>query len=380
MKMRTEKVKKLLRTEKTDALLVWNDEGSGQPATEWLSGFTPTPMSIGVSSRRERGFTGSSSILLISAKKRYLITDGRYTLQAKREAKYYSVLITTSRTPSSLLLPRLCKTNKLNSILFDGDQIPYSIYERLSGILPGVKLVSRNGVLQELREVKEKEEIKLLKQAAKIASNALEQLLREVSAGMTEREVSKRLEDLCTLGGAEGLAFPTGVASGRNGALPHAGATSKKIKNGELVTIDFGIRYLGYTSDMTRTIAVGKIPLQLKRMYEAVRGAQELGVLKARAGISGEKLDTLCRNYLERRGLGKYFTHGIGHGLGMEVHELPSTSRNSTIPFPVGSVITCEPGVYIPGVGGVRIEDTLVLTKHGNINITAGVTKKLIIL
>ena len=158
--------------------------------------------------------------------------------------------------------------------------------------------------------------------------------------------------------------------------------THGKIKRGELLTIDFGVRYKGYVSDMTRTVAVGEISPQLFRMYEAVRAAQERGCRKIKAGMTGKELDTVCRNSLVRRGYGKYFTHGTGHGIGMEVHELPVAAPGNfgRGVLPAGSVITCEPGVYIKGVGGVRIEDTLVLTKKGNANLAARVAKKLLIL
>ena len=180
--------------------------------------------------------------------------------------------------------------------------------------------------------------------------------------------------------GAEGIAFPTIVASGKNGALPHARPSDKKIKSGELVTIDFGACFHGYVSDMTRTIAIGKISTRLKKIYEAVRKAQELGCTKAKAGVTGRQIDAVCRDYLTKQGLGKYFAHSTGHGIGMEVHELPIVSSYSDTLLIEGSVITCEPGVYIPNVGGVRIEDALVLTKGGNTNLSKSLSKELLTL
>jgi Xaa-Pro aminopeptidase len=197
---------------------------------------------------------------------------------------------------------------------------------------------------------------------------------------MTEKEIAGRLEDLMTEEGAEGISFPTIVASGKNGAFPHAKASNKKLKKGELVTIDFGARYKGYVSDMTRTVAVGKISPRLKQMYEAVREAQELGCQKAKAVVTGAEIDAVCRNYLTKKGLGRYFTHSTGHGIGMEVHEIPRISPSGAKKLPIGAVITCEPGVYIPNVGGVRIEDALVLTKNGNVNLSESLSKELLIL
>ncbi|KKW11250.1 MAG: Peptidase M24 [Parcubacteria group bacterium GW2011_GWA2_49_9] len=449
VKTRIHKVIRLLRSEQADALLVWNSEGSGQPATRWLSGFLGTasvalillpPPRLRHPSLERRGGRHHLSC--------FLITDGRYTAQAKKEAKGFTVLISSAKKPTLKILAEIIAENKVGRILFDGSVTAYGVVEEVKQILekttpvaespltkgalrrdvggglsqppkaapfgkgkttPGladsatpfskgdtplssIELISRKHILQELRVVKEKEEIQLLKESAEIACRAFARLIPELHVGMSEKEIAKRLEDLMTEEGAEGIAFPTIVASGKNGALPHARPTDKKIKSGELVTIDFGARYKGYVSDMTRTLAVGKISSRLRKMYEAVRVAQELGCQKAKAGMTGAEIDAVCREYLTKKGYGKYFTHSTGHGIGMEVHELPHVSPNPTPSnsplergrgrenaLPAGAVITCEPGVYIPNVGGVRIEDALVLTKRGNVNLTEGVTKELIV-
>ncbi len=353
---------RVLRREHADALLVWNSEGSGQPATEWLS-----------------GFTGTSSVLLISRGGRVLITDGRYTEQAKRQAKGFTVSIMTGQKTLMGLLSRFAHDLKLNTVLIDGTKTYFSAIEAIRKKMPKLGVVSKDRVLQELRMVKEKPELVLLKEAAAVAVRAFMRLTPLIKAGMTERAIAERLEELCRDEGAEGFAFPTSVASGKNGALPHARSTDKKIQKGELITIDFGVCYRGYVSDMTRMVGIGKLHPRLLRMHEAVRRAQELGCKKAKAGATGSEIDAACRGYLTKCGLGTYFTHSTGHGIGREVHELPIISHLSSAKLPVGAVITCEPGVYIPKVGGVRIEDSLVLTKSGSINLTEGVTKKLII-
>ncbi|MDO8594323.1 MAG: aminopeptidase P family protein [bacterium] len=390
---RVQNVGKVLRQEKTDALLVWNHEGSGQPATGWLS-----------------GFTGTSSILLIVREKilrpktttsfhkggirTYLITDGRYTAQSKKEAKEFTISITSGQMSALKILKKLIEREKIGKIIFDGSVTPYGVVEELKSSVSedrdtsfkkggikkaAVELISRKRVLQELRVVKEKEELKLLAKAADIACRAFLRLIPDISVGMTEKEIAERLETFCKVEGAEGFAFPTCVLSGKNGALPHGKPTEKKIRSGELITIDFGVKYQGYVSDMTRTVVVGKISSHLRKIYEAVRKAQELGCKAAKAGVTGKHIDTVCRNYLAKQGFGKYFTHSTGHGIGMEVHELPIVSPHFTTPLREGSVITCEPGVYIPNVGGVRIEDALVLTKNGNINLTGHVSKELFV-
>jgi len=365
MRTRVKKVLLVLKAEKANALLVWNSEGSGQPATEWLS-----------------GFTGTWSILLITRTKRFLIADGRYTAQSKKEAKGYKIFITSQTNSSSRILRRFVKWHKVKHILFDGTVTPYSAVEDLRKELSPVVFSSRKHILQELRIVKEKEELKLLSKAAKIACHSFTKLIPFIQVGMTEKEIARKLESLCLEEGADNLAFPIIVSSGKNGAFPHAEPTEKKIREGELITIDFGVRYKGYVSDMTRTVAVGKIAPRLFKMYEAGRIAQELGCKKAKAGITGQELDAMCRSYLAKRGFGRYFTHSTGHGIGTEVHELPVASHynGSKGKLQAGAVITCEPGIYIPSVGGVRIEDALILTKKGNVNLTEKVTKKLIVL
>ena len=360
MHKRIARARHLLGEEKADALFVWNSEGSGQPATAWLT-----------------GFTGSASALLITRKEIFLITDGRYAEQSRKETTGSTVHIASGGMLA--LVAATLREIGAHTILFDGWQTPYSAIEELRKQRSDVAFSARKRLLQSLRVVKDTAEIALLKKAAQIACRAFTRLIPDVTAGMTEASVASRLEALCREEGAEGQAFPTIVASGANGAHPHARASSKELRAGELVVIDFGVRYRGYVSDMTRTIAVGKISPRLRRAYEAVRTAQARACRDARAGKRGSELDMLCRSTLEKRKLGKFFTHATGHGIGMEIHELPVISREQDAELPAGAVITVEPGVYIPNVGGVRIEDALVLTKKGNINLSSGVTKELIV-
>ncbi len=413
MQTRIKKVVQLLKSERADALLVWNQEGSGQPVTSWLLGFTgtasvvlitrntPSPRRLGTSPLK-RGRGGGRHHLSC-----YLITDGRYTSQAKKEARGFQISITAGQMSALKIFEKLIRKNEVRKIIFDGSVTAHSVVEEVrqttntppqssplkrGGSRKEIELISRKHILQELRVVKEKDEIQLLKKVATSACKAFARLLPELHAGMTEKGIAKRLEDLMFEEGAEGIAFPTIVASGKNGAFPHARPSDKKIKSGELVTIDFGARYKGYVSDMTRTIAIGKISPRLKEMYEAVREAQELGCTKAKAGMTGADIDAVCRDYLTKKGLGNYFTHSTGHGIGMEVHELPHISPTPPQSSPLkrgggkkqtlsaGAVITCEPGVYIPNVGGVRIEDALVLTKNGNINLSESLSRELLIL
>lgn len=419
MKLRAKKVEKLLRTEKADALLVWNHEGSGQPATRWLSGFTGTWSVLLMVHEKQilRPSKTRGTSFRKGGMKTFLIADGRYTEQSKKETRGCKIFITSGQVSALHILGRLIQKQKIQKIVFDGSVTPYSVVADLKqyyktnttppqsspqlrgGGKETLQLISRKRVLQELRMVKEKGEQKLLAKAAKIACRSFTKLIPLIHVGMTEKEIAKRLEDIMIREGAEGFAFPTCVVSGKNGAFPHGKPGDKKIKMGELITIDFGVMYKRYVSDMTRTVAVGKVSPRLLKMYESVRIAQELGCRKAKAGMTGQELDAVCREYLTKKGYGNYFTHSTGHGIGMEVHELPIVAPKHTPlnppskegggkrgragdkeRLPTGSVITCEPGVYIPNVGGVRIEDALVLTRKGSVNLSEEVTRKLIVL
>lgn len=355
---RIKSVRKNLEREGADAFLLVNHEYSGQPGTRYLS-----------------GFSGSESILLLARRANYLITDGRYFSQVAREARSYRLIPSQESVLHSLktLLGKL----KIGRVLLDSEAISVSLAEKLESALRGMRVIRAPGYLKEMRIVKEKNEIILLKKSARIAISAFRKLLPSVRAGVSERELAIKLEFLIKMGGAEKLAFDAIVASGKNGASPHAKPTSKKLSRGELVTLDFGAYCDGYASDVTRTVAIGKPNGKLKEIYEIVRQAQELGVARARAGITGRELDRVCRSYIEKKGYGKYFLHGTGHGLGMEVHELPIVNPRSTQKLPLCAVITCEPGIYIKGLGGVRIEDMLVLEKRGNANLSEALGKDL---
>lgn len=323
-----------------------------------------------------------------------LWTDGRYSAQVTTEAREFQIDIVSGSAGVLDMIGGEILKGGIQKILFDGRVTSYNSVEELQQWFSHrqktpphprrgketVHIISRKGMLQELRLVKEKNELDILAEAARITGRVFTRLVSGIIAGMTEQEIAYRIEMLVREEGAEGMSFPAIVASGKNGAFPHAHPTGKKIRKGELVTVDFGVRYRGYVSDMTRTVAIGRISPQLRTMYMAVQNAQELGCKKAKAGMTGAEIDAVCRNYLTKRGFGKYFTHSTGHGIGMEVHELPNISPHHTTSLPVRSVITCEPGIYIHGVGGVRIEDALILTKSGTINLTGFVSKELIAL
>jgi Xaa-Pro aminopeptidase len=230
--------------------------------------------------------------------------------------------------------------------------------------------------------IKTHEELKLLREAALLGTAVYREIIPEIAAGVSEHAIAARMEQIAlSYDGVTGLSFPTIVASGPNGALPHAVPTDRDIEAGDFVTIDFGLMYKGYASDETRTFAVGKPAAQLLEIYEVVRESQQAGVDVAKAGMIGSELDKVCRDIIVRAGYGDYFIHTTGHGIGTEVHEDPRVGKDShAVVLQENMAVTIEPGIYIEGLGGVRIEDTVLITKNGCEVITAGIPKTLITL
>lgn len=356
------KIKKLLAEKNADAFWLPNYEKSGQPDTRYLS-----------------GFTGSDSHLIVTKNKAYLLTDGRYLATAKKEISRCEIIDVAKQSPSELLKKLPPKTGR-RALLIDGSVTNFSLVEKIKEKISNVEIVNADGVLKEIRRIKTPEELKLLQKAAGISCSAFEKFLPFIKAGVTEKWLVRKLTDLLLDCGASGIAFDPIIASGKNAALPHATPTDKKLKMGELVVIDFGATYQGYVSDMTRTVAIGKISPKLAKMHEAVQEAQEKGCETARAGTPARAVDSACRETLKKHGFEEYFSHSTGHGIGLEVHELPHISSGNAKALEDGEVITCEPGVYIEGIGGVRIEDSLVITRNGFTNLTKSVEKKLIVL
>jgi Xaa-Pro aminopeptidase len=229
----------------------------------------------------------------------------------------------------------------------------------------GVEMKECEGVTRELRECKDSEEIELLQKAASIADTALAKALEKFQPGLTENDLKAELEYQILRAGGSGTSFSTIVASGPNGSLPHAGASHRVVKDGELVTIDFGAVYQGYCSDMTRTIWYGKLPERSREILAHTRRAQELALQAVKAGVVACQVDKVARDYLVRQNLGEYFLHSLGHGIGLEVHEAPGLRKSNEDLLRSGQVITVEPGVYIPGDTGCRVEDTVVVTATG---------------
>lgn len=313
------------------------------------------------------GFRGDSTILFISKNFCKLITDGRYTEQAALQTNNFEIIKHTDGLFKKVA--EEIKNSNLKKIGFEGKFMTFAEYNFLREELPNVELKSVE--LDSLRQIKDETEIKLIRQACKIADKAFAEILNFIKAGISEISVAAELEYLMKKFGAEKNSFDTIVASGVRGSLPHGIATDKIICNGELVTMDFGAIYEGYCSDMTRTICVGKAADNQKKFYDAVLSAQLHGLQIIKIGMSGKACDAAVRDKLKSFNLDEYFIHSLGHSLGIEIHEEPRLSPRSTCEsLQKNMIVTDEPGIYIAGVGGVRIEDTVLITEHGAETLT----------
>lgn len=321
-------------------------------------------------------FTGSAGVVLISADKAQFVTDFRYIEQATKQCHGFEIVKFSNSIPEEVA--RLAKDLGIQKLGFEEDYLTCSSFKLYDKEVEA-ELVPITGVIEKLRLIKTDAEIKILKVAADIADAAFKHILDFVRPGKTELEVSNELEFFMRKAGATSSSFDTIVASGHRSALPHGVASDKVIEAGDFVTMDYGAYYNGYVSDITRTVAVGEPDEKLKEIYEIVLEAQLVGMAGIKPGMTGKEADALTRDYITEKGYGEYFGHSTGHGIGLEVHEGPSLSLKSEVILETGMVVTCEPGIYIPGLGGVRIEDDALLTENGNQALTHS-TKELIIL
>ncbi|MFG3611793.1 M24 family metallopeptidase [Rummeliibacillus stabekisii] len=322
------------------------------------------------------GFTGTSGVAVVSQKEAVFITDFRYTEQASKQITGYRIVEHKGTIIEEIAA--IVKELGIKSLGFEKDVVSYSMYEAYSKVIPA-DLVGVTDLIEKIRLVKTEDELKTIKAACQIADETFEHIIQFIKPGKTELEVSNELEFYMRKLGATSSSFDTIVASGVRSALPHGVATDKIIEKGDFVTLDYGALYNGYISDMTRTVAVGKPSEQLKEIYQIVLEAELLGLEKFKPGMTGKEADAICRDYIKEHGYGDAFGHSTGHGIGLEVHEGPGLSFRSNITLEPGMVVTCEPGIYLPGVGGVRIEDDTLITETGNEKLTHA-PKELIIL
>jgi Xaa-Pro aminopeptidase len=322
------------------------------------------------------GFTGTAGVALVGQTKAVFITDFRYVEQAAKQVQGYEIIQHTG-----LIVDEVAKQAAalgIKKLGFEQDHLSFATYKAYEKAVDA-ELIPVSGVVEKLRLIKSDSEIKILKEAAEIADAAFKHILDFIRPGVKEIDVANELEFFMRKNGATSSSFDIIVASGYRSALPHGVATDKVIEKGEFVTLDFGAYYKGYCSDITRTVAVGEVSDELKKIYEIVLEAQLRGMAGIKPGMTGREADALTRDYITEQGYGEYFGHSTGHGLGMEVHEGPALSVRSDTVLEPGMVVTVEPGIYIAGLGGVRIEDDTVVTKDGNQSLTHS-PKDLIIL
>ncbi|MFD2208944.1 M24 family metallopeptidase [Virgibacillus halophilus] len=329
-----------------------------------------------INRRYMSGFTGTAGVVLITLEKAIFITDFRYTSQASEQAKGFEVV--EHKQAIELEIRDQLIMEKAKRVGFEKNQVTFAMYEQYKNIIEG-ELVPVSDLVENLRLYKSADELAVMKKAAEIADAAFQHIQGFIKPGVKEIEVSNELEFFMRRQGADSSSFDTIVASGWRSALPHGVASQKEIQSGELVTLDYGALYQGYCSDTTRTVAVGEISDELKNIYDIVLEAQLRGVKGIKPGMTGKEADALTRNYITEKGYGDHFGHSTGHGLGMEVHEAPALSYRSATVLKPGMVVTVEPGIYVPNVGGCRIEDDIIITENGNERLTTS-SKELIIL
>ncbi len=310
------------------------------------------------------GFTGSAGLLLVAARKSVFITDGRYREQAAHEVHNARVWV-----PKGGLLEAAAKVTgalMLKTVAIEADHMPVATRDKLARLLPsGTRARSLSGTVEALRLIKDNAEIELLRRAVLLGSKLFKTVLREIRPGSPEVAASAELEYAARRAGADAMSFETIVAAGPRSALPHGRASSQPIPRNGFVVLDFGVILAGYCSDMTRTVHVGRPSARERAIYEAVLEAQQAGLDAVRPGVAVSNVDLAARSVLRRAGFGKYFTHSTGHGVGLEIHEPPRLGKGQRELLRPGMVVTIEPGVYVPGLGGVRIEDMVAVTNTG---------------
>ena len=318
------------------------------------------------------GFTGSAAMLLVTADGATFVTDGRYRDQSADQLAAAgvtadSVIGLTQAAQRDALATAAAGVGRLG---LEDDGVTWSQQRSFTEWFPNAELVPTTALLDGLRILKEPGEVERIKAACGIADDALGELLPTLADRPTERDFALRLEFAMRERGASAVSFDPIVASGPNGAKPHARPSDRHIEPGELVVIDFGCIVDGYCSDMTRTVSVGEPSPEARRVWETVLESQRAGVAAVAVGVDCAAVDGASRDVIVGAGWGDSFIHGTGHGVGLEIHESPRVASTSTGTLAAGHVVTVEPGVYLPGIGGVRIEDTLVVTPEGSITLT----------
>ncbi len=333
------------------------------------AGLDAIVVSSGPSIRWLTGFSGSAGTVVVTDDELVLVTDGRYREQARDEVDLDAVSVVVTR---ELQDPMREVLGSAATVGLEADDVSWDFQRTLSDRwLPDVEVMPVDPSLRTLRSVKQPGEVDRIRRAAAITDRALAEVLTGGLVGRTEADLAWDLEGRMRAGGADRAGYDLIVASGPNGARPHHGAGPRRVQAGDLIVVDIGAEVDGYRSDMTRTYVTGAPTDRQQFLLDAVTGAQEAGVAMARPGSIGSEVDRACREVLAAEGLADAFVHGVGHGVGLEIHEPPMLGRQSDAVLEAGCVITVEPGVYFPGEGGVRVEDTVLVTPGGAERLTA---------
>lgn len=323
------------------------------------------------------GFHGEGAVVVTSGECRYF-TDSRYIEAAEKQVAGAHITMTDRSKNIQALVKGAVEELGVKKLGFEDGYMTVAQYNRYAGDLP-CALTPANQLISKLRAAKDAEEIELMKKAQEITDKAFSEIIRFIRPGMTEREIAARLQyDMLRLG-ADEMSFDPIVVTGPNGSLPHGIPGDTRLEPGNFLTMDFGCVYNGYCSDMTRTVAIGAPTAEMKKVYDTVLAAQAAGIAASRAGVTGKSIDAAARRVIELAGYGPYFGHGYGHSLGIEGKETPLANTVDDTPMPVGAVVSAEPGIYLPGRFGVRIEDVVVMQEGGCLNLTHA-PKELIIL
>jgi Xaa-Pro aminopeptidase len=307
-------------------------------------------------------FSGSTAVMIVDRDSAVLVTDFRYKEQAEGEVYRGVEVRIDTRDALTAVMDMLSEVG--GRVGFEAASMTYGSYEKLKDKLKA-EVVPIDGAVEGLRKAKDDSEIATIAKAVEIADAVFGEIVGEIKPGMTEVDLAARIDFLLRKKSSEVPSFETIVASGEHASLPHAKPTQRVIREGDLVKMDFGAIWDGYCSDLTRTVVVGKASEKVREVYEIVRTANERAVSGTRAGVKGSEVDALARDYITEKGYGENFGHGLGHGVGLEVHEEPRLSKKNDKPLEPGAVVTVEPGIYIPGWGGVRIEDMVVVEEDG---------------
>ena len=331
-----------------------------------------------ISRRYATGFHSTAGAVYLSAKQAVFYTDFRYVAAARAAVTDFEVREIGGGKSYTAVINELIEQDGVKKVALEDRMLTYAEYMSWASALHATAVRLEDG-MERLRVCKEDDEVHKIVAAQRIAEQALEEVLNDIKVGATEKEIAARLTYLMLHYGAENMSFDPIVVSGANSSKPHGVPTGKEIQAGDFVTMDFGCIVDGYCSDMTRTVAVGHVTDEMQTVYDTVLNAQLAGIAACKAGVTGREVDGAARKVIADAGYGNAFGHGFGHGVGLEIHEAPTAGPRGETPLPAGSIVTAEPGIYLPGKFGVRIEDMLYVIEDGCINLTEA-PKQLVIL